>query len=208
MNDTVLLVLSDLHATDQTFLPVVATSAPKQDSEGAPSWLDFSDRQGPEQDPIQSLATFMRENTIVADYLVLPGDICDRANGKALTKAWGELESLRIQLGARRTIAASGNHDVDSRYRGNTYDTKAALQGLSPDFPIVEANARAEYWAYHVTEHIDQSVRFIVVDSCAYHGGADDELDHGRISPQALARVKKLVAAPATFGLNVLLCHR
>lgn len=206
MPEVSLFVLSDLHATDARFGRTLRRSAPRSTA-GKPSWLDYSDRLDDQRDPLRSLLTLIRTHGIHADYLVLPGDICDKANGAALVHAWRELELVRAELGASLTIATAGNHDLDSRYRANPYDPREALLQLLPDFPLTDSNARAEFWAYGVTELTLSSTRFVVVNSCAQHGGAAQEIDHGRFAPVALARLRTILERPSAAEFHVLLCH-
>lgn len=206
MADVRMLVLSDLHAYDERFLVAAGASAPMS-SPGKPSWLDYSDRQGIDTDPILSLLQLISNKHIRAEFLVVPGDICDKANGDALRQAWSELERIRTTIGARATIATAGNHDLDSRYRANAYDAKEALLTLAPNFPVVEPIARAEFWGYAVSQTTLGDTRFVVVNSCAHHGGATNEIYHGRISPIALNKVKEILAAPTSATIHVLVCH-
>lgn len=206
MGDVRMLVLSDLHAYDARFLVAESLSAPMT-SLGKPSWLDYSDRQGIDTDPILSLLQLIVDKAIQADFLVVPGDICDKANGDALRQAWSELERVRTAVGATATIATAGNHDLDSRYRANAYDPKEALLALAPEFPVLEPVARAEFWGYAVSQVMIGDTRFVIVNSCAHHGGATNEIYHGRISLIALKRVKEILAAPSSARVHVLVCH-
>lgn len=198
--------MSDLHA-EASFAPALAASAPPQPSLGVASWLDYSNRSRPEIDPMRSLIRLVSERNVTADYLIVAGDICDKANGAALDLAWSELEELRSALNAKYTVATAGNHDLDSRYRSSTYDPKAQLLGLKPQFPLVDQQASAMFWGYGVAEFIDGETRFVLINSCAFHGGSQNEMNYGRMSPDMLQRLKTLASDSAKYDVNILLCH-
>jgi 3',5'-cyclic AMP phosphodiesterase CpdA len=205
MPTTRLLVLSDIHAEDSRFLVPIGANPPAT-SPGQASWLNYGNRLTPSQDPILSLQDLISATNLRADFLVVPGDLCDKANGAALRLIWTDLERIRVAIGATATIATAGNHDLDSRFRANAYDPTAGLLGLSPPFPVTEP-ARARFWAYGISEVISGDVRFVIHNSCAYHGGASGEIDHGRISPYTLGLLKAMVSEPSSSVINVFLTH-
>lgn len=202
-----LFVISDIHALDSRFIVQLASTAPKV-SAGARGWLDYANRDA--HDPLRTLRALIDREDIRADYIVCPGDVCDQANGDALRQAWTEIDDIRRATGADATIAATGNHDVDSRYRHHTYDPKDALRQLVPAFPVTDLTSHAQYWAYGVSEFAHGETRFVIVDSCAFHGLGHDtssEIQHGRISNTALERLRAIVNEESTYRLNVLVCH-
>lgn len=206
MPDTRIFVISDLHAEDSRFA-IRPRARAHQTPSGKASWLDYSSRVPGDQDPIQTLLDFVSTKNIRADYLVVAGDICDKANGDALRFAWSELQQLRLALGADALLATAGNHDLDSRFRRHPYDPRAVLLDLLPVFPVGDRLARAEFWGYGVSDVRFAGVRFVVVNSCAFHGGAEEEIDHGRISEYALKRLREIVTNEPVAPTNVLLCH-
>jgi 3',5'-cyclic AMP phosphodiesterase CpdA len=210
MAEVKLLVLSDLHAADDRFELSVSRRAPRSRSrspETRASWLNYADRFEDARDPIRSLIRLIEAEEIRADHLVVPGDICDKANGAALKLAWQELESVRSELGASTTIATAGNHDLDSRYRANTYDPRAELLQLAPEFPVTNVLARANFWAYGVAALVLGHIRFVVLNSCTAHGGQQSEIDHGRLSQVALDQLRMILSQPTAASLHVLVCH-
>jgi hypothetical protein len=206
MAEARLFVLSDLHAHDERFATPLGHAAPET-SPGKPSWLEYSGRAPSERDPILSLLKLIQDANISAQFLLIPGDICHKANGDALRSAWDDIDRIRDALGADATIATAGNHDLDSRYRAHPYDPRNALQNLSPTFPLTNDDANAAYWGFGISQIAYGETRFVIVNSCAFHGGAPAELEHGRISPIALERLSAMLAAGPDMPLNVLLCH-
>src|ERR1035437_3139340 len=120
-------VLSDIHAY---------TTTPAGSS--APSHLRANDVTTPiAQHPLLALHTLIREQTINADYLICPGDLCDRADTQAAQYAWTELDKLADMLRVKRFFGVTGNHDLDSRYlTQGTIDPKDALRAMEPSYPI------------------------------------------------------------------------
>ena len=111
-------------------------------------------------------------------------------------------------LRSRLVIGTAGNHDLDSRYVGNSYDPREYLKSLEPRFPVRNVNAYNQYWAHHFTFIRKPTYRLLILNSCAYHGGAESEKDHGRISEETLALVRdELEADRSTASANLLLCH-
>src|SRR5882724_3087313 len=102
-----LLVLSDLHADDKTFDEPLVNALPTSRA----SWIDFSDTAGSPRDPLATLEQTIRQHQIRADFVLVPGDICDRANGKALRLAWSRLHAVAALVGGAEVIATVGNHD-------------------------------------------------------------------------------------------------
>src|SRR5262245_52253984 len=100
-----ILILSDLHMhqarpTDG-ISPSYMSSRP-----------EFS---GPKVNPIQDAIDLLKKSKTEIDWILCPGDICDRNDMVSAGIAWAQLENLRKRLHARRLIGTVGNHDVDSR---------------------------------------------------------------------------------------------
>ena len=180
-----LVILSDLHADDSTFSTPISPDAPGPNAPGRRSWIDFGERARTSVDPLHTFKATVRNEKLQAEFLVVPGDICDRANGKALESAWKVIHELAHMLGDAEVIATAGNHDLDSRYRVQPYDPRATLRGLKPSFPTKGKSDCQAFWADSWAVLERGPCRFLVVNSCAYHGGKDKEIYHGRIAQPA-----------------------
>jgi len=199
-----LLVFSDVHADDHSFIEPLVDTAPSTPM-GRSSWIDFADSSQSLVDPI---ATFMPlAAQIKADFMLVPGDVCNKANGKALNDAWARIQEIATLVGGAEIIATVGNHDVDSRYRAHPYDPTAAIRDLDPLFPTPDENECNAFWSNDVVKLERGESRFIVLNSCAYHANRQKEIEYGRLSKRALARVRFYVDSPSLAKFNVVLCH-
>jgi 3',5'-cyclic AMP phosphodiesterase CpdA len=188
-------VLSDLHAYagDPPPLP--------------PSLLNTRlPEDQPAQHPFVGLAQLIGSEKLSADLLVCGGDMGDKANPEGIAWAWQWIHRIAHELGADRVIATSGNHDVDSRYIYTDHDAKGVLQSLNPPYPSSDEAMNDRYWARNLVVDTIGDVRFVVLNSAAYHG-VGEEWEHGRISLRTLAYLKKALDASAPATANVLLCH-
>lgn len=157
--------------------------------------------------PISSLIELIRIHDLSADVLLCPGDLADKANPAALTYAWQAIHKIKKALHAPDLIATAGNHDVDSRYQYNNYDAKGFLQTLSPRFPVDTESHCDKFWSRHFAVIVRKSYRLVVLNSSAFHGTAELEYEHGRISLHTIAALELALDATDSRELNVLLCH-
>jgi predicted phosphodiesterase len=201
-----LLVLSDIHADDHSFEVPLGPDAPRS-QHGRSSWIDFADPDRCLVDPLETFQSLIHTNGIRADYLVVPGDICDKANGKALRAAWAKLNEIADHLGGAEIVATAGNHDLDSRYRHHPYDPRNVLRALQPSFQTSTEPDINAYWANGLAILQRDNIRFVLLNSCAYHGSGENELNYGRIDELTLDAFRRRLEEPTPFVFNVLLCH-
>jgi 3',5'-cyclic AMP phosphodiesterase CpdA len=195
-------LLSDLHAHDDD-----------PTSESGVSWLTLSKAEDPTQHPFAALHRLIEREQLSAHYVVCPGDIADKANPKAISYAWSQLQKLRSALGAQKLIATPGNHDIDSRFKYNDHDAKGYLQALVPYYPTGDEALDDRFWSRHyVVLNESPACRFLVLNSSAYHGYRSDrvppEYEYGRVSKRTLAAIEaELSGSPDRRPVNVLVCH-
>lgn len=198
--DLTLFILSDLHAFD---------GSQKHDS--LPSFFDISKPESSGADnPIRDLKSLIRTGEgIHADYLVCCGDLGDKALPHATERAWKELQEIRTLLNAKQVVATVGNHDVDSRHQHNDHDAKGVLLDLLPGFPFADGDQNCHFWTHHFAAFRDHAtdVRFVVLNSSAYHGEKADEYAHGRVSERTRRRLKAMLEREPKPPLNILICH-
>jgi predicted MPP superfamily phosphohydrolase len=190
-------VASDLHAYDE------------HDGDAAPSHLRITDPENqPGKHPISGLLKLISEDsTIRADLLLCPGDLGHKAKPAPLKYAWQALQTLKEALGAGKLIATAGNHDLDSRYKYNSYDAKGALQSLAPSFPLLDETQNDRYWSRNFVAFTEEYYNFVVLNSSAYHGTAPDEFKHGRIAESTVSALRKHLETIPPRPINILLCH-
>jgi 3',5'-cyclic AMP phosphodiesterase CpdA len=190
-------VISDLHVVDDLNGPSGNTN------------IRVSDAGDAKQNPLTALQALIKREKLKADFLICPGDLCDRADPGGLKWAWGELREISSDLGAE-TLATTGNHDVDSRLAHKKTDTYGALLDLRPHFPHQDYQLANEYFARGIAVHETDRARVILVDSCFLHRERKSkQLDRGFLTPRVLDRVEEISAtAPTAQGaINVLVCH-
>jgi hypothetical protein len=161
--------------------------------------------QGASFDPIAGLLDFLRKDGdalkgtdgSIADYLVCPGDICDRANAQAFNVGWEKLKEIQTVLGAAHMVAATGNHEVISRTEvtdggvqpESAIDPLCHLQKLR-EYPTCLLRTEAERWTYwgrgyEIIE--EESILILLVNSSHFHFTmAPGEYLRGRIGEVAL----------------------
>ena len=193
-------LLSDLHA----FMP----SEKRKDVSHLPVAPTASD-----PDPFADLDKLIASRTsLTADILVCPGDICDQADYSGFQYAWTKLHTLRSTLKAHELIATCGNHDLDSRHRydpDDDPDPKGALQQVEPQFPFLEDADCDHYWArnFAIRRPVD-NVRVVVLNTSAFHGGAEGELHHGRVSLRTIRAIRQALERDTkSYPVNILVCH-
>jgi predicted phosphodiesterase len=195
-------VVSDIHAY---------TNTPTGSS--APSHLKANDVSKPvAQHPMLALHELVQRQAFDADYLICPGDLCDKADTQAAQYAWTELEKLASILKVKRFFGVTGNHDLDSRYVAQgTIDPKDALRAMHPPYPIPSSEdsmANNSYWLDHFAFLTDANVRTLLLNTCGTHGYQKDEIKHGRIGVPTLQRIRKhLETDCAPYAINLAVCH-
>lgn len=195
-SDTLMIaVASDIHAYDV------------HDSGPAPSHLRINSAENePTQHPISGLIHLIKSEKLRADLFLCPGDLGDKAESTSVQYAWKAVHKLGKALGASLIAAASGNHDLDSRYR-NSHDPKGILQGLDPPYPLAEDSLNNKYWAKNFVIVEGANYRLMILNSSAHHGGKSDEIHHGHVSKSTLSEMRKELSGLSPRPLNIFLCH-
>jgi len=194
-----LLIVSDLHAFDRRLEG--ESSDPSHLKVGAPD-------DQPVKNPLAGALKLIDEQDIKADLVVCPGDLGDKARPIGIQFAWDSLEKLRQASGAKAVVSTVGNHDVDSRYKASDPDPKGFLQSLNPPFPFDSRDLLDQYWARHFAIlSPTPTSRIVVLNTCAFHGLALNELEFGRISDRTLTAVESELDNAGTRAINILMCH-
>jgi hypothetical protein len=192
-----LLVLSDMHAFGTA-------------KNAADSVLDFCDTTPGKSNPLLDLISLGERGRIKADVVICAGDICNRADGSGLRRAWDQLHKLRDAVSAVELVATCGNHDLDSRYLSGEPDPdpKGALLALQPRFPFGDQAQSDKFWArnYAVTK-LPGEIVLVNLNTSAFHGGEQSEIDHGRVGKRTIQAIAKEVADLPSASAHILLCH-
>lgn len=192
-----LLVVSDIHAFGA-----------KENSDG--SLLDYSPSAYPSPNPLRDLIRQAQTAGLQADVLICAGDISNRADSAGLKEAWKDLQELAKTLGNAQLIATNGNHDLDSRFLANDKDPdpKGALLALEPPFPFADLALNNQYWARNFALVPQPSgVMIAVLNTSAYHGGQQSEINHGRVSKRTITELCHALEQAKDYKAHVLVCH-
>ncbi|MCP3035514.1 metallophosphoesterase family protein [Xanthomonas euvesicatoria] len=188
-----LVVVSDLHYQKH------------QNSEVRPA---ATSRGAGAYDPVAAFVSVLETNNVRADYVVCPGDITDRACKEGLRSGWESLNAIKVKVGARHLIAATGNHEVNSRAGDAVHDragnAEAEVDPLGmlqeiPEYPSSIWNGDDRDWVYwgRGYEFIeDNGILFLLINSSHFHPTMKiNEFERGRISDQTLRRLAGELAA-------------
>ncbi len=194
-----LAFLSDLHA----YHPLPGSS------KAGPSYLPANPGMS-DPDPFGELERLIDKEGLRVDLVMCGGDICDKADFRGFQYAWARLNALKLKLGAAELVATCGNHDLNSRLidAAEDPDPKGALQTAVPRFPFADENLSDRFWArnFAFVEPMP-GVRVVVLNTSAYHGGAEQEFMHGRVSQRTIAAIKGELERLEPADLHILLCH-
>lgn len=185
--------------------------------------------QGTHADPMASLIAFLEdykgrfgESVSVADYLICPGDISDRGSHEGFDEGWSQLKQLQLVLGASHLLAATGNHEVDSRVSvahdtaGNAELNVDPIQALQrhDDYPstlLAGSDRRWIYWGRGYEFIEEEAVLFLLINTSHYHSTTrTNEFERGRIGDIALRCLReemKLRVNQAKNKLFVAIMH-
>src|SRR5882672_2828534 len=99
-----ILVLSDLHLHHG------------DNEAGKPSYLSSKPAlQSPTRNPLAGIPDLLTQASIKPQWIICPGDLGDGCDELAQSHAWQALLQLKRKTHAKKLIATTGNHDVDSR---------------------------------------------------------------------------------------------
>ncbi|MFC0350655.1 metallophosphoesterase family protein [Undibacterium danionis] len=191
------LVVSDIHAF-----------VDKKKNDG--SLLDYSGDSRTSTNPLKDLIKVASAQSIKVDALVCAGDICNKADPAGLAAAWSDLHCLASTLGNATLLATNGNHDLDSRHLTEDVDPdpKGALLALEPPFPFEDIALSNQYWARNfVFVPQKEDVLTVILNTSAYHGGQQNEIDHGRVSKKTIQSLCESLKRERKYRAYVLICH-
>lgn len=169
-----------------------------------------SNPQGSDPNPFGTLRTLIVKEKISVDLLLCAGDICDKADIRGFQYAWAELHQLKEALKASELIATCGNHDLNSRHieSDEDPDPKGALQTITPQFPFASDDLTNHFWSRnYAIVNPTPGVRVISLNTSAFHGGKEDEIEHGRVSKRTIDAIEKAISNQLPASVNILLCH-
>ncbi len=173
-------------------------------------WLHASsNRVSTGEDLVGGLRNVIKTEKLGADILFCPGDLADKADAAGLIRCWDVVQQIRTELSADIVIAATGNHDTDSRGLVRPGDPWMTLKELYPPFPIGDEDhdeANNEYWARGWCLVDYGPCRVLNLNSCYLH--ADPALaKRGHVSAETIQDIVGALESGGSRSLNVLLTH-
>lgn len=114
------------------------------------------------QHPLTDLRHLIKKNELRAEYLVVPGDLANRADPEGLAYAWRQLHSIAGQLDAR-LLSAPGNHDVVTH--DAIGDPRSILKNLLPTFPTGDVSLDEHFWREGWCSIEEADHRIVIIDS-------------------------------------------
>ena len=95
---------------------------------------------------MQSLIALIRERTLRADALLIPGDLANRISPEGLSQGWDFALEIGRELHTKWTIPVLGNHDVDWKKDHNP-DSSYFARCLRPDFPFSKEDVCTRFFS-------------------------------------------------------------
>lgn len=200
MSALTIAVISDLHA----FVDVKNSSN---------SSLQFGSPAQESRNPLVNLVDYVKQERLTADILVCAGDICNQADPQGFTSAWSKIQELSTVLSSHHLVSTCGNHDLNSRYlkdRGEVDDPdpKGALLCQTPGFPFSDPVVNNQYWAHNFAiVDLNLDCCAVVLNTSAYHGGQEEEIEHGRVSGRTIDAILRELGRYRDRQTFILICH-
>jgi predicted phosphodiesterase len=200
MSDLKLCIISDLHCHSQII-----------DGKGniiRDSYLVIDDpNKIKSQNPLESFKEFIISLKEKIDYIIIPGDITNKADEVALKWGWEEILKLKSIIGCKEIIVTIGNHDIDSRKTkySNPIDLPRSLTNY---FPFNDNDLVSYFWenGFVIRDFIDS--RFLVLNTSINHVDSSSSI-HGHVSLYQLDQIKSKLEAlrsdPKQY--NIAVCH-
>lgn len=114
------------------------------------------------KNPLYDFVSFCKTYKNKIDYIIVPGDITDKANEDALGYCWKALNEAACHLSAR-LISVPGNHDIEtSTLVDNRYEY---LTRLELPYPTYKESLNKEFFTKGWTIIEEDNHRILLIDS-------------------------------------------
>lgn len=143
------------------------------------------------------------------DLLICAGDVSNKACVEGFEAGWRFLHWLKESIGAKELICVPGNHDHQSRLKGDVFSPKHNLQFVTPPFPLPAYEDNTHFWAWNWCKIPHDDCNIIIVNSSAYHGFGEDEHKKGRISQECCDQIVDYINSEQfeRKKINILVTH-
>lgn len=187
-------VISDLHCQSK-------------DSKNNESFLYYDAEPRPRtKHPVESLIRLIQDSNLVADALVIAGDLTNAMSREGLRGGWGFALRIAEKLGVGMVAATVGNHDVDSRHEYGDDPFQFARYQVGDGFPVRDAAPGASYWddGFCMVERED--LQILVINSAAEHVNID-QAKQGGITEARIEQIDDFLRDQAKRRFRVALFH-
>ncbi len=161
------------------------------------------------QNPAADLEELISSEDLRADAILTPGDLTTMSCGIGLNAAWELLAKIYNSMHASALIAATGNHDVESRDVDKAPDIWERLKLLSPYYPSpqIDELERFRYFSEHYMVTDLEWCRIVSLNTCNTHARGKDEYEKGRVTEYTVSSLTKHLNKLPRKQINILLCH-
>lgn len=167
--------------------------------------LTDADRTPSNQHPVEALFELIKQQSLRANILLMPGDITNEVDPQGMLTGWGFVQEIARSLGASYVAPTLGNHDVISRTP--TDDAfKLARRLSSPKFPTEDAQAFDQFWSKGFFTIENEKWRVLVINSVTSHAN-EAAAKQGFISEKQIDDIGRYISAVGSKAVQVAVCH-
>jgi predicted phosphodiesterase len=156
--------------------------------------------------PVQSLIDMIAEEGIVADILLNPGDLTNKARREGLTAGWDYSREIAAALQAPTLIPVIGNHDIVSRRDKATVPVFHDVRNLHPEFPFRDPAATQSFFSDGYCVIRIQNAEIIAVNT-VIDGTDDVSAKRGQFGIDRIARMEAALTGTLQAPIRVALMH-
>jgi hypothetical protein len=161
-------------------------------------------RRPENQHPVSSLDILIRDESLRADVVLMPGDMANKADIQGMNTAWDFIKKIGISLKASIISSTLGNHDVI--WKEQVDDSFKIARDLLPLFPTDNLDQYQSFWAngYYFEEQSDY--RILVVNSVK-HQSNEKAAKRGLISNEQLDGISNYLRCAEKKMFQIAVCH-
>jgi len=161
------------------------------------------------QDPAADLEDLIVKEGLTVELVLTPGDLTTMSCGIGLKAAWELLARITARMSSKHLVAATGNHDVESRDPEGAPDIWERLKLLSPTYPSpgIADLERFRYFSEHYLVVDTDWCRVVSLNTCNTHARGKDEYEKGRVTEYTVEELTRHLRGLERKQMNILLCH-
>ena len=154
-------------------------------------------RTPPERHHVQSLIKTIRDEKLIADVVLVLGDLTNKLDTQGFISAWGFVNEIAKELNAQLVIPTLGNHDVNWMKTKKTTNTNAAphdelAKNIAPSFPYSDQQLKDEFFANGFVHIAHKNWHFLVFNS-AFNMQTEKEAERGELSAYQISHAQNKI---------------